>query len=63
MAASTSLNAEARINRARNAGKAAQSPETLGRRLVKDWPDLSPEQKNTLRTLLRPVVVGGGNGS
>jgi hypothetical protein len=61
MAASTSLNAEARIKRASKAGKAAQSPETLGRRLVRDWPELTPEQKNTLRTLLRPVV-GGGNG-
>jgi hypothetical protein len=56
MAASTTLNPEQRIERARKAGKAAQSPETLANRLVKDWPTLSAEQKNTVRTALRPVI-------
>jgi hypothetical protein len=58
MAASTNLTPEQRITRASNAGKAAQSPETLASRLVKDWPALSESQKSTLRQMLRPVVGG-----
>jgi hypothetical protein len=58
MAASKTLNSEQRIERARNAGKVAQSPETLANRLVKDWPALTAEQQNTVRTALRPVIAG-----
>lgn len=61
MAASTTLNAEARIDRARNAGKASQTPESHAQKLVRDWPALTEVQKDTVRTLLAPVV-GGGNG-
>jgi hypothetical protein len=56
MAASTTLNPEQRIERARKAGKAAQSPETLANRLVKDWPALSESQKSKIAQTLRPVV-------
>ena len=45
-----------REERARKAGKAAQSPETLAAKLVRDWPTLTPEQHHTLRTMLRPIT-------
>jgi hypothetical protein len=59
VAASTSLTREQGIERARNAGKAAQQPETYAQKLVRDWPELSSAQKATISALLRPVVVGG----
>jgi phage terminase small subunit len=56
MAASTTLTPEQRTERARKAGYAAQSPETLASRLVKDWPELTDAQKHAVRVLLRPIV-------
>jgi xanthine/CO dehydrogenase XdhC/CoxF family maturation factor len=50
---------EWRRERARKAGQAAQSPETLAYRLVKDWPELTAAQKHTVRVLLRPVIGKG----
>ena len=58
MAASKTLTQEQRTARAAKAGKAAQSPETHAQKLVRDWPELTAEQKSTIRTLLRPVVRG-----
>jgi hypothetical protein len=57
----TSMTREGRIERARNAGKIAQSPETYAKNLVRGWPELTPEQAAKIRVLLRPVI-GGGNG-
>jgi hypothetical protein len=57
MAASTTLNREQRTERARNAGKVAQSPETLANRLVRNWPTLTASQKATISTALRPVIT------
>jgi hypothetical protein len=48
--------AEWRRERGRNAGKIAQSPETYAKNLVRNWPELSPETRQTIRTLLRPVI-------
>jgi hypothetical protein len=61
MAAATRMTPEQRIERARKAGIAAQSPETHAKNLVRDWPALTAEQKSTISQLLRPVV-GGSNG-
>jgi hypothetical protein len=57
MAASTTLTPEQRSERARNAGKAAQSPETYAQRLVRDWPTLTASQKATISAALRPVLT------
>ena len=59
MAASTTLTREQRIERARKAGQAAQQPETLAARLVRDWPTLTPEQRHTLKAMLRPITRTG----
>jgi hypothetical protein len=59
VAASTTLTPEQRSDRARKAGQAAQQPETLAARLVRDWPSLTPEQRHTLRALLRPITRTG----
>ena len=56
MAAAPSLTPDQRAERARKAGQAAQRPETLALKLVRDWPILSPDQQHTLRALLRPVL-------
>lgn len=56
MAASTRLTAEQRAERARLAGKTAQSPEVLAAKLVRDWPAFTPDQQNTVRMLLGPLV-------
>lgn len=56
MAASTTLTPEQRRARSRKAGRAAQSPETLAARLVRDWPTLSADQRHTLRAMLRPIT-------
>ena len=45
-----------REERARKAGRAAQSPETLAAKLVRDWPTLSADQRHTLRAMLRPIT-------
>jgi hypothetical protein len=58
VAASTTLTPEQRRERARNAGQAAQRPETLAAKLVRDWPTFSPEQRDTLRAVLRPITRG-----
>jgi hypothetical protein len=44
------------IERARNAGKVAQSPETYAKNLVRFWPALSAETQATIRTVLSPIV-------
>jgi hypothetical protein len=56
MAASVHMTPQARQERARNAGKTAQSPATWAQNLVKHWPELTPEQASTIRTVLRPIV-------
>jgi hypothetical protein len=56
MAASTRLTPEQRIERARNAGKVAQSPATYAKNLVRDWPKLNSEQQARIRTVLSPIV-------
>jgi hypothetical protein len=53
---------EWRTERASNAGKASQAPETLAIRLVRHWPALSPETQATIRQALKPVINGGANG-
>jgi hypothetical protein len=50
------LTDEQRRERARNAGKAAQSPETYAQKLVRDWPTLTASQKATIANALRPVL-------
>ena len=47
-----------RTERARKAGLAAQTPEAHAQKLVRDWPELTAEQKHTVRALLRPVIKG-----
>jgi hypothetical protein len=53
----TTLTDRQRQERARNAGKAAQSPETYAQKLVRDWPTLTASQKATISTALRPVIT------
>jgi hypothetical protein len=48
---------ERRRERARNAGKAAQSPKTYAQKLVRDWPELNADQKSRIGTILKPVVA------
>ena len=54
----TSLTAEQRAARAPKAGKVAQTPQNARKRLVKDWPALTPEPQSQIRSLLRPVHRG-----
>jgi hypothetical protein len=54
--ASKTLTPEQRTVRASNAGKAAQRPETLAKRLVSDWPAISEETRATIRQMLAPIV-------
>jgi hypothetical protein len=56
MAAPKNMTPEDRIERARKAGIAGQTPEALAQRLVRHWPELSQQQKHTVRVLLRPIV-------
>jgi hypothetical protein len=53
---------EQRVINGRIGGIKSQTLEQQAQRIVKHWPELTPAQKSTISTLLRPVV-GGGNGS
>jgi hypothetical protein len=52
---------EQRIERARNAGKAGHTDEYAAMRLVRHWPNLSAHQQDVIRTIIRPLVTGGGD--
>lgn len=47
---------EWRADRARKAALARTNPEAHARALVRDWPELTHEQKDRLRVLLRPIT-------
>lgn len=57
MAASTKLTREQRIERARKAGRAAQSPDAAVRRVIASLPKLTLEQIKALRDALPPVAA------
>lgn len=50
------MTAEQRQARARKGGQAAQRPEVLAAKIVRDWPTYTPEQRDTVLTLLRPFL-------
>lgn len=54
MAASTTLSAEQRRERARKAGQKAQSLETYVKHVVNRAPELTPEQVESLRAIFAP---------
>jgi len=55
MAASKTLSPEQRVERARKAGRVAQSLDAQVDRIVKNWPKLTDEQIDKLRGLFVPV--------
>lgn len=57
MAASKTLTAEGRRERARKAGLASQSPRTYARSLAARWPALTEEQRAEVRAHLAPVLA------
>lgn len=56
MAAPVRLTPEERLEVAKAAGLRSQSPEVLAAKLVRDWPAFTPDQQNTVRMLLGPLV-------
>ena len=47
---------EERVVNGRKGGYKSQTPEVLAAKIVRDWPELTENQKSTVRTMLRPVV-------
>jgi hypothetical protein len=60
--ANTKTPREERAANGRIGGIKSQSLEQQASRIVKGWPELSPERQATIRQMLRPVVRGS-NGS
>jgi hypothetical protein len=55
--ANTTTPSEIRAINGRKGGARVQSPEYLALRLVKGWPELTEEQRDLIRGLLRPLIV------
>ncbi len=52
----TGLTKEKRIERARKAGEGSNTVQSYVRRIVKNAPDLTPEDLESLRALVAPVT-------
>jgi hypothetical protein len=47
---------EQRVINGRKGGYRSQSPERLAMRLVEGWPDFTQQQRDVIRTIMRPVI-------